>query len=95
MAYLSIKTRTLANKELRFKAVVIVKSNSVIIHRESKTFKKKELAKTWSKNKTPELKKFGINKSQSYSIEKLLDFYMNGKHLWDNTGRIKQYVIRC
>ena len=51
MASLSIETRTLANKELRFKATVTVKSKGAIIHRESKTFKKKELAKTWGKNK--------------------------------------------
>ena len=41
MASLSIETRKLANKEQRFKAVIIVKNKEAIIHRESKTFKKK------------------------------------------------------
>ncbi|MGC3835658.1 hypothetical protein ACPSKX_16175 [Moritella viscosa] len=41
MASCSIEKRVLASKELRFKAVVIVKNKGAIIHRESKTFKKK------------------------------------------------------
>ena len=60
MASLSIETRTLSNKELRFKAVVIVKDKGTIILRKSKTFKKKELAKTWGKNQIDELDVFGV-----------------------------------
>lgn len=94
MASLSIETRTLANKELRFKAVVMIKSKGVIIHRESKTFKKKELARTWGKNKTNELESFGVVGFKTCSLSQLLDKFMDDRFLWDNTGRTKQYVIR-
>lgn len=94
MASLSIETRTLANKEKRFKAVVIVKNKGVIVHRESKTFKKKELARTWGKNKTNELEEFGVVGYKTCSLAHLLDKFMNDRFLWDNTGRTKQYVIK-
>lgn len=44
MASFSIKKRTLKNGESRFTVDVVVKNNSAIIHRESKTFRKKEYA---------------------------------------------------
>ena len=94
MASLSIETRALANKEKRFKAVVIVKSKGSIIHRESKTFKKKELARTWGKNKTNELEEFGVIGYKTCSLGELLDKFIDDRFLWDNTGRTKQYVIR-
>ncbi|WP_028868478.1 site-specific integrase [Psychromonas arctica] len=94
MASFSIQTRTLANGEIRFKATVTVKKNSSIIHREAKTFKRKELARTWGRNKTSELKEFGINQSKTSSIGELLDQFIDARNLWDNTGRTKQYVIK-
>jgi integrase len=94
MASFSIQTRKLANGESRFKASVVVKKNGVIIHRESKTFKKKELARTWGKNKTSELEELGVNRYKTCSIGQLLDQFINDRNLWDNTGRTKQYVIK-
>ncbi len=41
MASFSIKKRTLRSGESRFTVDIIVKKNSAIIHRESKTFRKK------------------------------------------------------
>ncbi|MFT7053850.1 MAG: hypothetical protein ACJAU1_001407, partial [Psychromonas sp.] len=60
MASFSIQTRTLANGEARFKASVVVKKNGAMIHREARTFKKKELARTWGKNKTQELESLAL-----------------------------------
>ncbi len=94
MASFSIETRTLMNKEKRFKAVVIVKNKGVIIHRESKTFKKKELARTWGKNKTNEIEAFGVLGYKTCSLGQLLEKFMDDRFLWDNTGRTKQYVIK-
>ena len=94
MASLSIETRTLSNKELRFKAVVIVKDKGTIILRKSKTFKKKELAKTWGKNQIDELDVFGVVGHHVCSLGQLLDKYMNDRLLWDGTGRTKRYVIQ-
>lgn len=94
MASLSIQTRKLANGEARFKASVVVKNNGSIIHRESKTFKKKELARTWGKNKTNELEEFGVTGYKTCSLGELFDKFIDDRFLWDNTGRTKQYVIR-
>lgn len=94
MASFSIQTRTLANGESRFKATVTVKKNGSIIHREAKTFKRKELARTWGKNKTGELEEFGLNQHKTCSIGELLDKFIDDRNLWDNTGRTKQYVIK-
>ena len=94
MASFSIQTRTLANGEARFKVSVVVKKNGVIVHREARTFKKKELARTWGKNKTQDLEEFGISKQKTCSIGELLDLFINDRNLWDNTGRTKQYVIK-
>ncbi len=41
MASFSIKKRTLKSVEMRFTVGIKVKNNSAIIHRESKTFRKK------------------------------------------------------
>lgn len=49
MASVTIDKRQKANGEFSFRCTVRVKKNSVIIHRESRTFSKKELAKTWGK----------------------------------------------
>ncbi len=94
MASLSIETRTLASKELRFKAVIIAKNKGVIIHRESKTFKKKDLARAWGKKRIQTLEEFGVNQHKTCLLGELIDKFMNNSELWDNTGRTKQYTIR-
>ncbi len=94
MASFSIQTRTLTSGELRFKASVVVKKNGSIIHRVSKTFKKKELARTWGKNTTQALEEEGINKHKTCTIGELIDKFMSDRFLWDNTDCTKQYVIK-
>jgi len=94
MASCSIEKRVLASKELRFKAVVIVKNKGAIIHRESKTFKKKVNASAWGKKKVQELEEFGVSGHRTCTLGQLLDKFMNDGLLWDNTGRTKQYVIQ-
>ena len=47
MASVTYEKRKLANGEFRYKATIRTKKDSVIIHRESKTFTKKELTVQW------------------------------------------------
>jgi len=47
MASVTITKREKANGEFSYRCSVRVKNNGAIIHRESKTFSKKELAKRW------------------------------------------------
>lgn len=94
MASFSIETRKLKNGESRYKATVIVKKNSQIIHRESKTFRKKEHARTYGKNRVLDIEAGGVLKNQTVSLGELLDSYMITPELWNNTGRTKRYVIQ-
>ncbi len=94
MASYSIETRTLSSGELRFKTTVIAKKNSKIIHRESKTFKKKALAKTFGVKRVAEIEEKGApSERKTATIGELLDMYINDRDLWESTGRTKQYVI--
>lgn len=94
MASYSVETRKLASGELRFKATVIVKKSGKIIHRESKTFRKKALAQTFGKKRVNELEENGVRSTKSVSLGELLDMFMNEADLWNNTGRTKRYVIQ-
>ena len=95
MASLSITTRKLKNGDLRFKAEIVVKKNSQIIHRESKTFSKKELARTWGKATSSRLEENDVySREKTVTIGALLDLFFNDHDLWNNTGRTKQYVIK-
>ncbi|GLQ74456.1 integrase [Vibrio penaeicida] len=79
---------------MRFTADIIVKKNSAIIHRESKTFRKKDLARTYALKRVDELESPTPEVQKSVPLYVLLDMYMNDRDLWDRTGRTKQYVIR-
>ncbi|ENL3533026.1 integrase [Vibrio cholerae] len=94
MASFSIKKRKLKSGELRFTVDVVVKKNSTIIHRESKTFRKKEQARTYGLKRVSELENPTSNIQKPVPLSVLLDMYMNDGDLWDKTGRTKQYVIR-
>lgn len=94
MAYFNIEKRTLNNGDLRYKATVFVKKHGAILHRESKTFKKKALANTFGKNRVADLEENGLNSLQACTIGKLIDLYINDRDLFDNDGRTKQFCIR-
>lgn len=95
MASYTIETRKLKSGELRYKTTVFVKKNSQIIHRESKTFKRKALAKSFGVKRTVELEEQGVlGKDRSVPLEVLLDKFMGDRDLWDKTGRTKRYVLR-
>lgn len=95
MASYTIETRTLKSGELRFKTTIYLKKNSQIIHRESKTFKKKALAKTFGLKRTAELEEQGVlGKDRSVPLGVLLKKYMYDPDLWAHTGRTKRYVIQ-
>ncbi|MDC5758033.1 site-specific integrase [Vibrio europaeus] len=94
MASFSIKKRTLKSGESRFTVDIIVKNNSAIIHRESKTFRKKELARSYGYKRVQELEDPETFSQKSVPIYVLLDRFMEEPDLWDKTGRTKKYVIQ-
>ncbi len=94
MASVTIDKRQKANGEYSYRCTVRVKKNGVIIHRESKTFSKKELAKTWGKIRKEEAELNSIKKQDKIiTIGELLDRFINDADLWASTGRTKRYVV--
>lgn len=55
MASFTIEKRSKANGEFSYRCKIVVKKNNAIIHRESKTFRKKELARTSGKKRVKEI----------------------------------------
>ena len=94
MAYFNIEKRTLNNGDLRYKTTVFVKKQGKILHRESKTFKKKALAATYGKNRVTDLEENGLNPLRACTIGKLIDLYINDRDLFDKDGRTKQFCIK-
>jgi hypothetical protein len=47
MASFTIEKRTKANGDFSYRCKIVVKQKNAIIHRESKTLRKKELARTY------------------------------------------------
>lgn len=94
MASVTIDKRQKANGEFSYRCTVRVKKNGVIVHRESRTFSKKELAKTWGKIRKEAAELNSITKqAKIVTLGDLLDLFINDSDLWASTGRTKRYVI--
>jgi hypothetical protein len=84
-----------ANGEFSYRCTVRVKKNGAIIHRESKTFTKKELAVQWGKIRLHAIEQDGvIKKDKVVPLGELLNMYFEDADLWAATGRTKRYVIK-
>ncbi|CCN85471.1 Putative Integrase [Vibrio nigripulchritudo SFn27] len=94
MASFTIEKRTLKSGESRFKVTIFVKKGGRIIHRESKTFRKKEIARTHGKNRVQDIETQGVLRTKAVPLGVLLDKFMDDRDLWEQTGRTKQYTIR-
>lgn len=83
-----------------YRVGIVIKNNGEIIHREYKTFSEKKyqnakkLANTYASNRLQEIELQGLGHKKVVTLSTLLDLYMEDRHLWDNTGRTKQYVIK-
>jgi hypothetical protein len=65
MASFTITKRPKTNGYFSYSCAIVVKKNNAIIHRESKTFRKKELARTFDKKRVQEIENddLGITKT--------------------------------
>ena len=65
MAFFTIEKQAKANGDFSYRCKIVVKKNNQIIHWESWTFRKKELAKIFSKKIVSEIESnnLGINKA--------------------------------
>tara|TARA_R110001592_G_C13121800_1_gene745857 strand:- start:681 stop:1760 length:1080 start_codon:yes stop_codon:yes gene_type:complete len=94
MASFTITKRPKANGDFSYRCAIVVKKNNAIIHRESKTFRKKELARTFGKKRVQEIENEELGYKKTVLLSDLLDLYIEDKHLWGTTGRTKRYVIQ-
>jgi integrase len=94
MASFTITKRPRANGDLSYRCEIVVKKNNAIIHRESKTFRKKELARTFAKKRVQEIENNEIGINKTIPLSALLDLYIDDINLWEKTGRTKRYVIQ-
>lgn len=97
MAYYSIEKRVRADGTPRYRCSVIVKEKSKVIYRETKTFSKQQLAKTWGTNLVSKLEQFGVppkNDITKLTLRDLLAKYLSDPNLGGKAGRSKQYSIQ-
>ncbi len=93
MASFTITKRAKANGDFSYRCGIVVKKNNAIIHRESKTFRKKELARSYGKKRIQEIENDELGIKKTITLAALLDLYIEDVHLWVKTGRTKRYVI--
>ena len=76
MASFTIIKRLKANGDYSYRCQVVVKKDNTIIHRESKIFRKKEIARTYGKNRPHEIENEEIGIGKSIPLSALLDLYI-------------------
>lgn len=95
MASFTITKRARANGDFSYRSEIVVKKNNKIIHRESKTFRKKELARTYAKKRIQEIENDELGIKKTIVLGALLDLYIEDKHLWlAMTYLVEKYVVR-
>ncbi|WON77850.1 site-specific integrase [Serratia sp. UGAL515B_01] len=97
MAYYSIEKRQRADGTTRYRCTVGVKQGGKYIYRESKTFGRHQLAKTWGANRVTQIETDGVpgstDKSNNITVGDLLNKYINDPALGGKVGRTKGYVL--
>lgn len=96
MAYYSIEKRQRADGTTRYRCTVGVKQGGKYIYRESKTFGRHQLAKTWGANRVTQIETDGVpgtGLSNDITVGGLLNKYINDPALGGKAGRTKTYVL--
>ncbi|MCX8727011.1 tyrosine-type recombinase/integrase [Gilliamella sp. B2838] len=97
MAHYIIEKRVRADGTPRYRCTVVIKEKTKIIYRESKTFSKQQIAKTWGNNQVSKIEQFGIpekNDVTKLTVGNLLSKYLSDPNLGEKAGRTKRYVIK-
>ncbi|WP_312925236.1 integrase [Atlantibacter hermannii] len=83
MAYFTLEKRARSDGTVRYRCVVGVKENGKYLHRESKTFSKQSLAKSWGAKRVVFLEEHGIpedsgsaSKQAPYTLKVLIEHYL-------------------
>lgn len=97
MAHYIIEKRVRADGTPRYRCTVVLKEKGKIVHRESKTFSKQQLAKTWGTNQASKLEQFGIpqkNDIAKLTLADLLAKYLSDPNMGGKVSRTKWYVLQ-
>lgn len=83
MAYFTVEKRPRTDGTVRYRCVVGVKENGRYLHRESKTFSKQSLAKSWGAKRVVFLEEHGIpeisgtpSEQAPYTLKTLIEHYL-------------------
>ena len=88
----SIEKYSLTDGTIKFRSMIVIKKDGVIIHRESKTFAKAKLAKDWGMRRDVELQETSVYAKKSYlSIGTLIDEYIES---FSPEGRTKKSDLK-
>lgn len=96
MAYYSVEKRVRTDGTTRYKCTVGMKENGKYIHRESKTFTKLSVAKSWGIRRVSELEQQGLPKQSAptkIKISELIQMYLDEPGLGGKAGTTKRFVI--
>ena len=88
----SIEKYSLTDGTIKFRSMIVIKKDGVIIHRESKTFAKAKLAKDWGMRREVELQETSVYAKKAYlSIGTLIDEYIES---FSPEGRTKKSDLK-
>lgn len=96
MAYYNIVKRPLADGTLRYRCTVGIKSRGKHLHRESRTFSKLTMAKSWGSRRSLELEDEGAPQDNDVSritVGALIIRYIDDPSLGGKAGRTKRHVL--
>ncbi|MGL5948222.1 MAG: site-specific integrase [Aeromonas sp.] len=98
MAYLTIQKRVTADGTPRWRCAVSVKEKGEYVYRESKTFIRLALAKSWGRKRVEQLELHGIPSdaptASGTTLRSLMQRYLSDPELGGKAGRNKKYVLR-
>lgn len=97
MAYYNIQKRVKADGTPRWRCIVGIKEGGKHLYRESKTFAKQALAKSWGSKRAMELEESGVPNQHSadlLTVGQLISRYISDPLIEAKIGRTKRYVLQ-
>jgi integrase len=92
--FIQYRKKSKKNGSVGYQCVVVIKSKSSVVYRESRTFAKLNLAKTWGANRKSDLDVSGVPIAKKMvTIQTLIIKYLNDPYLGGKAGRTMLSVL--
>ena len=96
MASFTIEKRAKANGDFSYRCTIRVKESGEIIHRESKTFSKKEVARTWGKTRCDAIENDSVlQKNKAILIGELLTVFLKMLTFGQELAALSNMLFVC